>query len=313
MKYCFIVNPAAGKGKITSELMERINEVCRRRDLPFEVYRTKSVGDATAYVLRTAAEHPEGGLRFYACGGDGTLGETATGLMSLPDPSRASLGLVPIGTGNDFARNFAPKACFFDVEAQLDAEPMPIDVLQCNDRYAINMVNIGFDCEVVVNTTGLKRHPLIPSKLAYIAGLVGTLIRKPGVDMTLSLDGGPEQKKHFLLTTFASGAFCGGGFHSNPAARVGDGKIDALLVNNVTRRKFLALVGDYKKGTHLTPKFRKILDNIKAERVDMRFPRTTNVSVDGEIVSTGELHLRVLKRAISFLIPKGASPIGAEG
>ena len=137
MKYCFIINPAAGKGKIASEWTEKVREACTRRALDFSIYRTQAVGDATDYVIRTAAEHPEQHIRFYACGGDGTLGETATGLMSLPDSSRASLGLVPMGTGNDFARNFSPSEIFFDADAQLDAEPMPIDVLRCNDRYAV--------------------------------------------------------------------------------------------------------------------------------------------------------------------------------
>lgn len=313
MKYCFLVNPAAGKGKITAELAQRLSAKCEERGLDFEVYHTKGVGDATDYVRRTAATCPEDTIRFYACGGDGTLGETATGVASLENPERISLGLFPIGTGNDFARGFLPAESLLDVEAQLDAEPMRVDVLRCNDRYALNMVNVGFDCEVVVKTAGLKRHPLIPSGLAYVAGLVHTLIRKPGVSMRLSVDGGEPTDKKLLLTTFANGAFCGGGFHSNPRADLRDGKIDVLLVNNVTRRRFVSMVGDYKKGTHLTPRFDKVLKNIKAERVDMEFPHTQNVSVDGEVVPMDSLHLSVLRGAISFLIPKGARLRPVEG
>ena len=306
MKYCFIVNPAAGKGTVAAELMEKIRAVCTRRELDFEVYPTKAVGDATDYVKRTVAQNPSDTYRFYACGGDGTLGEAATGIMSLDNPTCASLGLFPIGTGHDFARNFAPKESLFDVEAQIDAEPLPIDVMRCNDRYSINMVNVGFDCEVVVNTVGLKRNPMIPSSLAYVAGLIGTLVRKPGVDMTITADGEEAQEKHLLLTTFANGEFCGGGFHSNPAARVDDGKIDVLFVNNVTRRKFISIVGDYKKGTHLQPKFSSIVENKKFERVDMTFPRTTNVSVDGEVVPCDALRLEAISKGITFLVPKGA-------
>ena len=311
MKYSFIINPAAGKGKIASGLAETITKACRARKLDFEVYFTKGVGDATDYVLRTGAER-EGDVSFYACGGDGTLGETVTGIMSLPNRDGVSLGLFPIGTGNDFVRNFSSGEKFLDVDAQLDGKALPVDVIRCNDRYSMNIVNIGFDCEVVCDTNKLKKSPLIPSKLAYIAGLVKTLVRKPGVDMTISVDGGEPQKHHFLLTTFANGSFYGGGFHSNPLASVTDGQLDCLLVQDITRRKFITLVGDYKKGTHLTSKFEKILKNFKGQTVDMLFDTETNVSVDGEVIRFSELHLSVIHEALRFLIPKGATLLGTK-
>lgn len=309
MKHRFIINPAAGKGKIAAGLGERIERVCRERAVDFEIYFTRGIGDATDYVLRTGAVR-EDETRFYACGGDGTLGETARGIMSLDNRDGVSLGLFPIGTGNDFVRNFSSNEPFFDVASQLDGEEHAIDVLKCNEYYAINMINVGFDCEVVCDTNKLKKSPLIPSKLAYVAGLVVTLIRKPGVDMTLSVDGGEAKKRHFLLTTFANGAFCGGGFHSNPQATLTDGQLDGLLISDVTRRKFLSLVGDYKKGTHLTPKFEQILKNFKCHTVDMIFGNETSVSVDGEILRFSELHLSALPEALRFLVPKGAALVG---
>ena len=311
MKYSFIINPAAGKGKIAPGLAENITEACRARELDFDIYYTQGVGDATDYVLRTGAER-DGDVRFYACGGDGTLGETVSGVMSLSDREGVSLGLFPIGTGNDFVRNFSSGENFLDVEAQLDGDALAVDVIRCNDRYSMNIVNIGFDCEVVCDTNKLKKSPLIPSKLAYIAGLVKTLVRKPGVDMTISVDGGEPQKHHFLLTTFANGSFYGGGFHSNPLASVTDGQLDCLLVQDITRRKFITLVGDYKKGTHLTSRFEKILKNFKGHTVDMLFDTETNVSVDGEVIRFSELHLSVIHEALRFLIPKGATLIGSQ-
>lgn len=313
MKHCFVLNPAAGKGKIAAELTKKIEAVCRARGVDFEVYLTTGVGDATDYVLRAAAERTEP-IRFYACGGDGTLGETARGIMSLENRDGVSLGLIPVGTGNDFARNFSAKENFLDIEAQLDGKESEIDVIKINDdRYSINVTNIGFDCEVVCDMVRFKKSPIIPSSLAYIAGLVVTLVRKPTVDMTISIDGGEPQKHHFLLTTFANGSFYGGGFHSNPKASPTDGTLDTLMVSDITRRRFVALVGDYKKGTHLTPKFDKILKNQKAKTVDMYFDEETNVSVDGEVIRFRELHLSILPRALSFSIPKGAALLSAMG
>jgi diacylglycerol kinase family enzyme len=143
--------------------------------------------------------------------------------------------------------------------------------------------------------------------MAYIAGLVVTLLKKPGVRMKLSCDGGAEEEKHFLLTTYANGSFCGGGFHSNPRSILTDGQMDALFVNNISRTRFVMLVGDYKKGTHLTPRFEKVLAPKKAERIDMVFDKETNVSVDGEVIRFRELHLSVAREALRFLVPNGSA------
>ena len=312
MKHCFILNPAAGKGKITSELTKKIESICTARGVDFEVHLTTGVGDATDYVCRTGADRTEP-IRFYACGGDGTLGEVTRGMMLLDNREGVSLGLLPIGTGNDFARNFSNKECFLDIEAQLDGEECEIDVIKINDdRYSINVTNIGFDCEVVCDMVRFKKSRFVPSKFAYIAGLAVTFVRKPSVDMMIAIDGGEPQKQHFLLTTFASGGFYGGGFHSNPMADPTDGQIDVLTVSDITRRRFIALVGDYKKGSHLTPKFEKVLKNRKAHTVDMFFEEDTNVSVDGEVIPFKELHLSVVPRAIHFVIPKGAALVHAS-
>ena len=311
MKYCFIINPTAGKGTRVAELQENINRVCKERGVEYEIYITKAPRDAEDYIRRTAAEK-DGEISFFACGGDGTLCETVTGIMSLENREGIYLGLVPIGTGNDFARNFAPSECYFDIGSQIDATPYKVDLIKAADRHAINMVNIGFDCEVVCKTVNIKKSPLVPSKLAYILGLVVTLIKKPGVKADISINGGEAVRESLLLTTFANGSYCGGGFHSNPLASLLDGKIDALFVSNITRRKFISLVGDYKKGTHLVEKFKDIIRNGKCDEIKLSFDKLTNISVDGEIVTVKELVLSVLHGAIPFLVPNGSSPISEQ-
>jgi YegS/Rv2252/BmrU family lipid kinase len=308
MKYCFIINPAAGKGKRAAELASEIDRVCKERGVEYEIYNTKAPRDAEEYIRRTVSEC-NGEVSFFACGGDGTLCEVVTGIMSLEDREGISLGLIPIGTGNDFARNFAPSEQYFDIGAQIDGTPYKVDLIKAADRHAINMVNIGFDCEVVCKTASIKKSPLVPSKLAYIFGLIATLVRKPGVKADISINGGEPVREELLLTTFANGAYCGGGFYSNPLASLSDGRLDSLLVSNITRLKFISLVGDYKKGTHLSEKFKKIIRNEKCEEIRLAFEKHTNVCVDGEIINVKELVLSVLHGAITFRVPKGALPI----
>jgi YegS/Rv2252/BmrU family lipid kinase len=313
MKHCFIINPASGKSTTKEGLEKRIMETCDKLKAQGYVLETECVGDAQRLVKSFYDEHDtEDEIRFYACGGDGTLCEVVNGVMALENRDNVSVGVIPVGTGNDFVRNFEPKELFFDIEAQLCGETVKIDLIKCNDFYAVNMINIGFDCQVVVKTSQYKHSKLIPSKMAYIAGLVVTLIKKPGVCMRVSTDGGEASEKKLLLTTFANGQFCGGGFHSNPKADLCDGHLDTLFVNNITRTKFISIVGDYKKGTHITPKFDKVLKNLKAEVYDIAFDEPTNISVDGEIVKVDGVRLCCERGALSFVMPRGIECISVQ-
>ncbi len=299
MKYHFIINPRAGKGNNANPLAKRIHEECNTLNIDYEVYFTTHEGDGTRYVREkgNCGEHS-----FFACGGDGTLCEVANGIMALGNREGIYMGVIPSGTGNDFVRNFTNGENFLNIGAQLSAKPMDIDLISCNDMYAVNMINVGFDCEVVCEKEKLQGHKLIPSKLAYIAGLVKTLVRKPGVSCKISYDGGEPLAHKLLLTTCANGEFCGGGFHSNPESAINNGRLNILTVNDLTRLKFISIVGSYKKGTHL--KYTDMLSSRLAEKVKMEFDGITNISVDGEIVKASELALTVAKDAISFLVPE---------
>jgi YegS/Rv2252/BmrU family lipid kinase len=308
MKYHFIVNPAAGKGKLAGEIVEKIKRSAKAAALDVEVYFTSKVGDATEYVKRIAkaGEHA-----FFACGGDGTLCEVANGIMSLDKRDDVYLGTVPVGTGNDFVRNFTSEGKFLDIDAQLSSTPTDIDLISCNDMYAVNMINIGFDCEVVCKKEELQHSKVVPSKLAYVTGLVATLIRKPGVKCRITCDGGEKRDCDLLLTTYGNGEYCGGGFHSNPESALNNGKINTLIVENISRLKFLSIVGEYKKGAHL--RHTDIITSLLSDTVDIEFDGDTNISIDGEIVKVKGLSLKIVKNAVKFLVPEGAKYKKASG
>lgn len=312
MKYYFITNPAAGKKNSCELLADSIRNACEDKSVCYEIYQTKCAKDATSFVRQICEEHIGAGekLRFYACGGDGTLGEVVSGAIGY---DFASVGLIPKGTGNDFVRNFTNKELFFDISAQIDGKDRSMDVLACNDMYAINMINIGFDCEVVKKMVKIKRWPFVPSKLAYILGVVPTFITKPGVKVKASIDGETPIDMSLLLLTIANGCYCGGGFHSNPEALITDGKINALFVNNIKRLRFVQLVSSYKKGTHIVPENASILSTSDCSSLDLTFEGLQSLSVDGEIVDVeGKAHIEVIRGGINFVIPEGSAFIKSE-
>ncbi|MBQ2308818.1 MAG: hypothetical protein II373_04490, partial [Clostridia bacterium] len=216
MKYCFIVNPLAGKGKMVEGVLSDISAACEGAGVDHSVLVSRNIEETRDFIRENAAA-VDGEVSFIACGGDGTLCQTILLVMELSAEQRekVSVGVVPMGTGNDFVSNFTDKERFFNIEAQIKGSAYEIDLVKCNDLYSVNMVNVGFDSHVVCKKERLGKKKWMPRKLSYIAGLVITLVRKPGLKVDFSRDGEKPEKRDLLLTTLANGAFCGGGFNSN--------------------------------------------------------------------------------------------------
>lgn len=310
MIHHFLINPAAGRGDRTDAMIRRITGACSARKLDFRIYTTARPGDATDYVRRTVTEFPDTPHRFYACGGDGTLCETVNGA---PTAANAEFTVIPIGTGNDFVRNFTNSENFLDIERHIDGEAVKIDLLLCNGRSCINMINIGFDCNAAKRTGEIKRSPLVPSGCAYAFGVVITLCGHMGTPMHIELGNGEVIREELLLSTVANGGFCGGGFHSNPRASLTDGLFDICAVRKISRAKFIGMIKYYKAGTHLeTEKIAPYLRYYQTDTARFRFEKPINICVDGEIEMSDTVDIRILPAALSFSVPKGSAPVSAE-
>ncbi len=301
MRHVFILNPMAGKGDKIAALRENIKEVCGRLGADHVIYETTARFDAEDFVKKTAAESSEK-IRFYACGGDGTLGEVVNGAAG---QINAEVGLIPIGTGNDFVRNFERPEDFFDIEKQLAGEARAIDLVKCNDRYGVNVVNVGFDCEVVVKMDELRRNPLVPSSLTYAAAIANNFFKKFGTEMKISADGIGIDRS-MMLCAIANGGFYGGGYHAAPRSELDDGLLDLCIVEKVSRAKFISLIGSYKAGTHLESKAAKgVITYKKCKTVTLEFPSEHNFCIDGEIAKYSRVDIEVKHKAIMFSVPKG--------
>lgn len=308
MKHIFIINPAAGNKQEIASLENNIRTACTNKQVDYTIYKTKGKGDATSYVASLAESKEK--MRIYAVGGDGTLNEVISGAPLAP---HISYGLIPHGTGNDFHRNFTNGDYFFDIERQIEGETHRIDVFRCNDTYGINMVNIGFDCEVVRETGRLQAKHKIPKKMAYIAGLVRVFFRKIGTNFKLTLENGESFDYDLTLGLIANGCFCGGGFKSAPIASLSDGLLDVCIIKKVSHFRFLTAVSAYQKGEHLNPKHHyDFIDYRQTPSVTIEFSSPHRYCIDGQISSTQRLTIEVCHQALNFVFPSGTSTINEK-
>ena len=164
MIFHFILNPKSGRSPQQKKMEQEIVEACVKRQLSYRIYYTTKPRDSIDYIRNILREYPGERHRFICAGGDGTINEIAN---SAPGNDLCEFGVLPSGSGNDFVRNFTNKKAFSEIDAQIDGEAHAYDLIKVNDEYCVNMVNIGFDCEVVCKTVSIKKSPLVPSKLAY--------------------------------------------------------------------------------------------------------------------------------------------------
>lgn len=303
MIYHFILNPKSGRNPKQKKLEQEIKAACTKRQLNYHIYYTTCVGDATEYVksmIRISSEKQ----RFICIGGDGTINEIANSAPYNPD---VEFGVIPSGSGNDFVRNFTNTKNFSDVEAQLEGESIPLDLIKCNDYYCVNMINIGFDCSVVKEASKLKKLKLVTPGISYILGVVVVLFKKFGTKMKLIFDDGEVLEQEFTLTALGNGKFCGGGFNAAPNARLDDGLIDVVAIDKISRLTFIKLVKSYKSGTYVNNK--KALRIIKCRQVPhfkMEFDSPIPICIDGEIKGAKTIDFSVARDAFNFIIPKGS-------
>ena len=229
------------------------------------------------------------------------------------DNENIAVGLLPIGTGNDFCRNFPEAGDFLDIGAQLQAVSEKCDAIRYTGelageektRYCANMFNIGFDCNVVDLTATLKTYPLLSGSFAYLMAVGVMMAKKKGANLKVEVDGEVRHDGPLLLTAVANGCFCGGGVKSSPEAKVNDGMMDYNIIRDVKRVEFIKLFPLYAKGTHMSvPGIERIIDTSSAKKITIT-PNdgTMRLCTDGEIVDAGRVEMEIVPSAFNFLVP----------
>ena len=295
MKYVFIVNPAAGKKK-AGEFIPEIEKICRAKGVDFEIYKTAGVGDAKKYTEQLGKSGES--VSVFGCGGDGTLFEVINGAVGYPN---LKVGTLPLGSGNDFVRNFGRKKDFLDVLNQLEGESRKIDLIKCGEKYAISQCSMGIDAEVCAKQAAFKKLPLVSGEMAYTASLVYCFMTKASNSFEISIDGGEFEKYDVLFALCGNARYYGGGYKGIPLAVCDDGLLDFIIVRkDMPVIKFLKEMNNYKEGKHLEWD-RTIFK--RGKKMTVRSRRFSAVNVDGECEFVKERTFEIVPRAIDFIFP----------
>jgi len=218
MKHLFIINPASGKGK-SIELIEKIKDKFHNSNEEYIIEITKYPEHAREIVREYVKNQC---YRVYAVGGDGTLNEVLNGIVG----SNSSLGVIPVGSGNDFARTVYKSYDFDDIlQGLISGKEKIIDIGKVNDRFFLNVSSVGIDAEVAKNAIKFKRMPMISGSFAYLLSIFMTLINYASCIMKISVDDKVIHEE-ILLAAVGNGVFYGGGMKVLPKASITDAVFD---------------------------------------------------------------------------------------
>lgn len=247
MKHVFIINPTAGKSDSRQKIYDMAEKLRQDHGLEVQCLLTKKQGHATEIARRLCQSGEE--LRFYACGGDGTVNEVANGIIGYDN---AAMTVIPVGTGNDFLKNFGPEDMekFRDAENLWDAPQFPIDAIDVNGRIALTIACSGLDARVAKDVHNFSESPILDGKSSYIVSLmVNFLFKGIGSHWTVELDG-EAVEDDYALVAVCNGRYYGGGFMPVAEARMDDGVLNTLVVKKVSRLTFIKFVNPYSKGQY---------------------------------------------------------------
>ncbi len=294
MKHLFIVNPVAGKGH-TLKIIPDIEKLMKKHSLPYRIEITEAPGHASKLAEMYIEKHRN--LRIYSVGGDGTMNEVLQGMAG----SDASLGVIPAGTGNDFLKSFCSVT---DPVALLPflvhANPIPVDICTLNDRFFVNIASVGFDADVVASTQHLKRLPLIKGKVAYIGGILMSLIQLKKIEAKFYIDDKQIHMPSMLLSAFANGKYYGGGMMPAPNAIPDDGLLDVCIIQSMSRMKIFRLFPRFIKGNHTD------MSEVSIHRcrsLQMESPKPVHVNADGELFQLKKIKIEVIEKGLQFIKP----------
>lgn len=270
MKFIFIVNPTSGNGNGV-RVSKAIKECCENMLVDHQVIYTCKENDAK--VIASFYKN-KSNCTVFSIGGDGTLNEVVNGLAN----SKAKLGIIPAGTGNDFYKTFW----------QFKGDK--IDLGKVNDRYFINVASLGLDAEIANYANTLKNGKL-SSKAVYILSLIHEYFKFKPINIDIN-----GVNKNSTILTVCNAKYYGNGFKIAPKAILNDGMFDVIDVKSLNKLEIINLVTKLIQVKHLES---KNLNFYRTDSLTIDSLAPLNCNVDGEIIKDTNFDFSIEKDALN--------------
>lgn len=285
-----IVNPNADLGRawIVARDLRPIVEEFGGADWAGTVYPTHAVE-----LARQAGE--QGYEVVVAAGGDGTAHEVINGLMQVPKDKRPRLGVVPLGSGNDFAHAIGMNAQPLHALRQVfTGQPKSIDIVRLEDNlgrveYWGNTLGIGFDTTVTIRS---RRFRQFRGFLIYLVAVIQTILLNHDAPRMQVQSDREQWEQEMVMLVLCNGGREGGGFRVSPQAKPDDGLLNYAGIQRVSRPMMFRLLPEVMRGTH--GRFRQVRMG-EFTHMQVQSDRPLYIHMDGEIFAGWGNDIRSLR------------------
>lgn len=304
-----IVNPAARSGR-AGRKWPALSQQLEAAGCKHVTLHTRAPGEATRLC---EAALRSGTTLIIAAGGDGTINEVANGFFDQANRDQliapdARLGILPLGTGSDFARTFGIRDAGSAIETLAAGASTLIDVgcvelqragAQPLTRYFVNIADLGLGAE----TVNLVNHgPRIGGAfLSYLIGAVRAILAHRPPHISLRFDDGEVVAEPMSIVVIANNRYFGGGMLVAPEAQPDDGLFDVLWLKGTSRGRLLVdLLPKVYRGAHLG---HPLVCRRRTAQLSLESLLPVPLEIDGEQIGTAPVTFRLLPRALRIVVP----------
>jgi diacylglycerol kinase (ATP) len=292
-----VVNPTSGRGR-AARYLPQVRELLASVPGGLDV----AVSEGPDHAPKLARDAAEGGAEIVvAMGGDGMVGMVGTALIGTP----AALGLIPTGTGNDFAvaLGYRRRKPLDGVQALLRPSFLEIDAArikwQAGERLFLNVAGTGFDSEV--NDAANRMKTRVQGTAKYVAAVVKTLPGFRAGRFEVTIDG-EHRTLPGMMIAVGNGVSYGGGMKVTPKASFTDGLLDLTVIGTLPKAQFLWHFPKVFRGTHLKL---PMVTSMRGRHIEITADREFEVYADGERVGPLPATFEVIPKALRVVVPAG--------
>ncbi|MEH7886239.1 diacylglycerol kinase family protein [Bacillus sp. JJ1609] len=291
MKAMIIMNPSSGKEKAI-DYVQKIKETLQEKYSDIDIRKTEKEGDAASFATEACIALYDAVI---SMGGDGTINETINGIAE--QAHRPALGIIPLGTINDFARALdIPLEPYEAISILEGQETRAVDVGKIDEAYFANVLAVGSIAEASYNVTAEQKTRL--GSIAYFMEGAKSFLNGEAIDLTVEHENGRWEGKSFLLLAALTNSV--GGFESlAPDASVNDGKFHAFIIKKMSFPKIAAIIPSLLKGEL---KESDEVEYIRTSFLNVSSSKEHLVNIDGEEGQSLPFHATVLPGHISVFV-----------
>jgi diacylglycerol kinase (ATP) len=302
-KWFIIVNPNAGNGKGKKD-WDRISGLLEKNNISFETKFTERKGQAIEFARESMGA---GFRKLVSVGGDGTLNEVVNGIFTQDNcsPGEVSIGMIPVGTGNDWGRMFGiPMVYEGAVKVLKDNKTLLHDIGLISyyngniqeKRYFINIAGLGFEA-LVVRKTNDKKDKGRSNRAIYFYNLLSSLLSYKKVKSEITIDGKSTSCNIFSLNV-GNGRYCGGGMRQTPDALPDDGLLDITIIRDMSRIEVVKSLKLLYDGTILS---HQLVDGYRCNNLKVTSDTILFAEADGESLGHTPIEFSIIPAAINII------------